>query len=1273
MTTVRWPRVLSPHYVAMLIRQQKNPLNALHLFNSASLRHPSYRHNSAVYSAMVDALSSPLRPHLLLPLLHQMSLDSSPAGDPVFSRAILALDRADHHLDALFVFRRLIPLSNCPSSPLCLLSLLRILLSRGLLRSALHLLLSPGSDTSRLGTQGINLLIDVACRLRRPDLALHAFAAIRELCCYPDRDTYRILMKGLCDAGLLDDAVHLLYSMLWRISRKGCDADVVVYRTLLESLCAAGRIELAEEILGKVLKKGLRSPRARQAFQRPVLSVAGNLEEMKRIIDEALVVRGVRSLASYNAMITDLYAESEFAHAGKMLDEMRQKGFKPLVSMYEAKIAALCREGRIDDGIRVLEVEMVANGCVPTARSYNLVMEGLCVKGESTRAMIYLDRMDRQLGCVAQKESYEILVDGFCSEGLFLDAANVLEKMHRRKYWPECKIFDSVIQGLCSIGRIYEALLWLEEMLGQGKMPEASVWSSLVYVLFGMPTIEKDPYMDVLLQDLTMHWVFLVLFLSCIMTEAGDSNPNLAARTYIIHMDAAKISALERSLSGTRKWHEVILDAIQQRENGIDEAPELLYVYNAALTGFAAKLTPRQLASIKELDGFISAHADTLLSLHTTHTPEFLGLKPGTGIWSSRNLTYDVIIGMIDTGIWPEHISFNDSEMAPVPSRWKGACEAVPQFHCNKKIIGARAFWKGFDAIEGLQVDASLDKIKSPRDWYGHGTHTASIAAGSFVSVANLFGYANGSASGMHRTARIAAYKVCWFRICTESDMTAAIDQAVADGVDVLSISLGLVGDRFSSPFDHDIVAIATFGAIQKGVFVSCSAGNSGPMESSIGNDAPWIMTVAASYIDRSFPTLVKLGDDRSFIGASLYARINQTGELPIAYDPYDIGNGSRYCLSDSLSPWLVEGKLVLCDADDHGTVEKEEEVKRARGAGMLLLNRDEQGEELFADAHVIPVSTLGATAATAIRGYYRSTIHPTASITFLGTAYGDNAPEVTAFSSRGPSLAGPGVIKPDVIAPGINILAAWSPYSNPSFIKGDDRRVAFNILSGTSMSCPHVSGLAALLKSMHQNWSPAAIKSALMTTATTRDNWNFSIVDISTEMLATPFAFGSGHVDPERAANPGLVYDIKPDDYLHFLCAMNYTSSRVSVVARKKYSCTRSDGVDRGLNYPSFSVLFHGGIQNETAVQWRVVTNVGPGRCVYEAKVREPEGVVVRVGPRVLRFSEMGEDLGYSVTFIGLGPGRTMGYSFGELVWVCGEFSVRSPIAVSWGLYAAI
>ncbi|PKA53092.1 Pentatricopeptide repeat-containing protein [Apostasia shenzhenica] len=502
MATVRWPRVLSPMYLAQLIRQQKNPLTALYIFNSAPLRYPSYRHNSAVYSAMVDALSAPLRRCHLLSLLRQLSLDSAPARDHVFSAAIQSLDSNDHLPDALFVFRRLIPLSNCPSSPLSLLTLIRSLLSRGRLRSALHLLLSAGSDASRLGIQGFNLLIDVACRLRRVDLALHAFAAIRELCCYPDRDTYRILMKGLCDAGRLDDAVHLLYSMLWRISQKGCAADVVVYRTILEALCAAGRVELAEEILGKVLKKGLRSPRARRSFQTPVLSCAEDVEEMKRVIDESLVVRGVISFASYNAMITDLYADGEFCHAQEMFDEMLQKGFMPLVSMFEAKIGALCREGRIEEGLKVLEVEMAEGGCVPTVRSYNMVMEGLCRDGESLRAMGYLKKMDRQIGCVAEKKTFEILIGGFCSEGKFLQAAQILETMQRRKYWADCSTFCCVIQGLCSIGRSFEALLWLEEMLSQGKLPEASVWSSLVTVSCGKETMTIYGSLAELLEDL---------------------------------------------------------------------------------------------------------------------------------------------------------------------------------------------------------------------------------------------------------------------------------------------------------------------------------------------------------------------------------------------------------------------------------------------------------------------------------------------------------------------------------------------------------------------------------------------------------------------------------------------------------------------------------------------------------------------------------------------------------------------------------------------------
>ncbi|ONK56255.1 uncharacterized protein A4U43_C10F5710 [Asparagus officinalis] len=246
-----------------------------------------------------------------------------------------------------------------------------------------------------------------------------------------------------------------------------------------------------------------------------------------------------------------------------------------------------------------------------------------------------------------------------------------------------------------------------------------------------------------------------------------------------------------------------------------------------------------------------------------------------------------------------------------------------------------------------------------------------------------------------------------------------------------------------------------------------------------------------------------------------------------------------------------------------------------------------------------------------------------------------------------------------------MSILAAWPPSTSPSLLQTDRRRSNFNIISGTSMSCPHVSGLAALLKAAHKDWSPAAIKSALMTTARSIDNRNASILDISSSTPATPFAIGSGHVDPEKASNPGLVYDIAPDDYLNYLCSMSYTSQQLMTVARQNYSCSSSSGArDRELNYPSFSVLFDGRKGNATVTMTRTAMNVGPAKCEYEVRVKEPEGVEMRVEPRVLAFRETGEKLSYRVRFDG---GKGSGFSFGEIVWVCGEFRVRSPVAVSW------
>ncbi|XP_028783734.1 subtilisin-like protease SBT1.1 [Neltuma alba] len=774
----------------------------------------------------------------------------------------------------------------------------------------------------------------------------------------------------------------------------------------------------------------------------------------------------------------------------------------------------------------------------------------------------------------------------------------------------------------------------------------------------------------------------LTLLLVTMMMVTNTSRAVMEKQTYIIYMDKTKIKSSVHSQDITKPWYESILDSISQVEEEDEEEkeqtsssnPDLLYVYETTMFGFSAHLSPSHLESLNQIDGFLTAIPDELVHLHTTYTPHFLGLSKGRGLWSESNLASDVIIGVLDSGIWPEHVSFRDSGMSPVPSRWKGVCENGTQFssaNCNKKLIGARAFFKGYEKFAG-RISETVD-YRSSRDSEGHGTHTASTAAGGLVDNASLFGFAKGTAAGMRYTSRIAAYKVCWPLGCTNSDIIAATDKAIADGVDVLSLSLG----GAARPYYSDSIAIASFGAIQKGIFVSCSAGNSGPSKSSVGNVAPWLMTVAASYTDRSFLTKVKLGNGQVFKGSSLY-KGKPTKQLFLLYGKSAANNGSerlaQYCIRGSLDPKLVKGKMVACERGITGRTLKGEVVKMAGGVGMILLNSASQGEELFADAHIIPATSLGASASKTIRSYVLADKSPTASISFIGTVYGDsNAPTMAAFSSRGPSLVGPDVIKPDLTAPGVNILAAWPPKTSPSSLKSDKRSVLFNIVSGTSMSCPHVSGVAALVKSAHKDWSPAAIKSALMTTAYTLNHGGRPIGDISSNRsseMANPFALGSGHVDPERASNPGLVYDITTQGYLSYLCSLNYTSSQIAILLGGNSTCSIDGGLQPGdLNYPSFAVLFSSRSTKKASVTYkRLVTNVGYHKSNYAVKVEKPMGVSVTVEPKNLSFGKVGEKLSYNVTFVVDGRARVSGSSsFGSLVWISAHYIVRSPIAVTW------
>ncbi|XP_057742232.1 subtilisin-like protease SBT1.1 [Arachis stenosperma] len=759
----------------------------------------------------------------------------------------------------------------------------------------------------------------------------------------------------------------------------------------------------------------------------------------------------------------------------------------------------------------------------------------------------------------------------------------------------------------------------------------------------------------------------LLLFLALMVT---NSIAIMDKQTYIVHMDKTKIKSSIHSQDSTKPWFQSVIDFITEvsvQENEEEEiAPQLLYVYETNMFGFSAHLSSKQLEYLNQVDGFLAAMPDELLTLHTTHTPHFLGLQNGRGLWSAPSLASDVIVGILDTGIWPEHISFQDTGLTEVPSRWKGSCEEGTKFsasNCNKKLIGARAFYKGYEKVIG-RINETLD-YRSPRDSQGHGTHTASTAAGNMVNNASLFGMAKGSASGMRYTSKVAAYKVCWPLGCANSDILAAMDQAVADGVDILSLSLGGI----AKPYYNDSIAIASFGATQNGVFVSCSAGNSGPFKSTVGNVAPWIITVAASYTDRSFPTKVKLGNGQVFKGASLYH--GKTIQLPLVHaNTTGTQRTAQFCTKGSLDPKLVHGKIVACERGMNSRTEKGEVVKMAGGAGMLLLVN--QGEELFADSHILPATSLGASASNAIRNYIHSAKSPTASISFIGTTYGDPAPVMAGFSARGPSIVGPDVIKPDVTAPGVNILASWPPLTAPSLLKSDKRSVLYNIVSGTSMSCPHVTGIAALLKSVYKDWSPAAIKSALMTTAYTVNNRGSPLLDIASNTssaFANPFAFGSGHVNPECASDPGLVYDITNKDYLNYLCSLNYTPTQIAIISKGHFKCSKDSFFQLGdLNYPSFSVSFDINGTNSSVTYKRVVTNVGYPSSSYTVKVEEPNGVLIKVEPRNLRFGKLGEKLNYSVTFVANG-GTTISdtSTFGSLTWVSGKYNVRSPIAITW------
>ncbi|KAM1024749.1 hypothetical protein ACFX15_037311 [Malus domestica] len=729
---------------------------------------------------------------------------------------------------------------------------------------------------------------------------------------------------------------------------------------------------------------------------------------------------------------------------------------------------------------------------------------------------------------------------------------------------------------------------------------------------------------------------------------AADEEQN-GMQTYIVWVEKPPVSLEPSALSqeDLERWYRSFLP-----ENRIESSKKtrIVHAYHNVATGFAAKLTPEEVKAMEKKQGFVSAHPEAILPLHTTHSPNFLGLQQGSGFWKGANYGKGVIIGVLDTGISPDHPSFSDKGVPPPPAKWKGKCEFDGAV-CNNKLIGARSF------VDGQPAGGP------PFDGEGHGTHTASTAGGNFVKRAAVFEMGKGTAVGMAPYAHLAIYKVCSILGCFEGDILAAFDAAVDDGVDVISLSVG----GPSGPFYTDGIAIGAFGAMQRGIFVSCSAGNSGPSYSSLSNVAPWILTVGASTIDRSIRATTRLGNKKAYNGESLFQPKNFNSNsklmLPLVYAGAIGNTSSPSCEHGTLEN--VRGKLVLCERGGmSGRVDKGAEVKRAGGAAMILVNQGIDGYSTSADPHVLPATHVSYAAGLKIKSYIKSTSKPTAIILFKGTVIGNSqAPSVASFSSRGPSVPSPGILKPDIIGPGVSILAAW-PVPVDNAIKS---KATFNIISGTSMSCPHLSGIAALLKSFHPDWSPAAIKSAIMTTADVHNLGGKSIVD-QTLRPADIFAIGAGHVNPTKANDPGLIYDTQPNDYIRYLCGLKYTEKQIQIVTQQKVKCSEVGSISEAqLNYPTFSLIVGSNNKTRSQLYTRTVKNVGPANSTYKLEILAPQKMNVDVSPPELRFLKANQIITYRVKFTAQKGAGKEGVSFGQgyLRWVSDKYKVTSPIAV--------
>ncbi|MFY7867591.1 S8 family serine peptidase [Roseateles sp.] len=725
--------------------------------------------------------------------------------------------------------------------------------------------------------------------------------------------------------------------------------------------------------------------------------------------------------------------------------------------------------------------------------------------------------------------------------------------------------------------------------------------------------------------------------------------------------------------------------------------------YQLAFNGFAAMLTDDEARALKKNSGVANVSADEIHQLDTSFTPTFLGIdKPGVGLWAKSGgqskAGEGIIIGMLDSGIWPESPSFADrvdAEGRPThdksgtlvydapPEGWKGECvvgEGLNADACNNKLIGIRHFLQTPDqTLIAGEFRSGRDATEIGRG--GHGSHTASTAGGNGGVPVVQQGISLGNVSGMAPRARMASYKVCWGgQGCASSSTIAAVDAAIKDGVHVLNYSIGPTagGGSFT-----DASTLAFLGASNAGIFVSASAGNSGPTANTpapTANLGPWHASVGNSTHNRLFAGDVTLGNDTKLQGASSNAS-TAPAQLILAKDAGLSGaNAANLALcfgaADGASPLLdpakVAGKVLVCDRGGNALVNKSANGKTAGAAGVIIVNMTGGNQSVINAPHSLSTVHLSQADGQTVKNYLAANASGTAGLgnTRIIVDPNVNAPVMNGSSSRGPNVANANILKPDLTAPGTDILATVSPNLTAAerdalAASGITATQAWALYTGTSMSSPHVAGLAAVLKQQHPDWTPAMIKSALMTTAydTFSDGLNGTMAWDSSARTSgrLPWGQGAGHVDPNKATDPGLVYDAGEVDYARFLCGINagvYPASTCQAVGMI---------APQNLNLASLTAGNVLGTQTLT----RTVTNVGGASATYTAKVVAPTGFDVVVTPASFTI-EPGAKQTYTVRLTRTtAPVDT--WAYGSLTWEDGVRKVRSPLTVRGSRIAAI